>query len=122
MAALDVMDNHYAPNLTVGPPVLRSLARALPDAFWDVHLMTDPVDNLVAPFAAAGAKAFLFIPKPSAISTASSIRSATPGSPPGLALNPATPLSVLDYTLDKLNTVLLMTVNPGFGGQPFIRR
>ena len=117
---LDVMDNHYAPNLTVGPPVLHSLARALPDAFWDVHLMTDPVDNLVAPFAAAGAKTVSFHPE--AVRhidrTIDSIRDA--GLAAGLALNPATPLSVLDYTLDKLDTVLLMTVNPGFGGQPFI--
>ena len=117
---LDVMDNHYAPNLTVGPPVLRSLARALPDAFWDVHLMTEPVDNLVAPFAAAGAKSVSFHPE--AVRhidrVIDSIRDA--GLAAGLALNPATPLSVLDYTLDKLDTVLLMTVNPGFGGQPFI--
>lgn len=116
----DVMDNHYAPNLTVGPPVLRSLARAVPDAFWDVHLMAEPADNLVAPFAAAGAKSVSFHPE--AVRhidrVIDSIRDA--GLAAGLALNPATPLSVLDHTLDKLDTVLLMTVNPGFGGQKFI--
>jgi ribulose-phosphate 3-epimerase len=115
----DVMDNHYVPNLTVGPVVCAALRQhvKLP---LDVHLMVTPVDNLVAQFAKAGANIISFHPEATehVDRTLSLIKEN--GCKPGLVLNPATPLSWLDYTLEKLDLVLLMSVNPGFGGQQFI--
>jgi ribulose-phosphate 3-epimerase len=115
----DVMDNHYVPNLTVGPLVCAAL-RPHVDLPLDVHLMVKPVDALVAEFAKAGANIITFHPEASehVDRTLSLIREL--GCKAGLVLNPATPVSCLDYTLDKLDVVLLMSVNPGFGGQKFI--
>jgi len=116
----DVMDNHYVPNLTVGPLVCDALRKHGIDAPIDVHLMVRPVDRLVHDFAAAGATFVSFHPEASehVDRTIGLIRDL--GCRPGLVLNPATPLEVLDYTLDKLDLVLVMSVNPGFGGQAFI--
>ena len=116
----DVMDNHYVPNLTVGPVVCEALRRAGIDAPIDVHLMVRPVDRIVPDFAAAGASYISFHPEATehVDRTIGLIREH--GCLPGLVLNPATPLDWLDYTLDKLDLVLLMSVNPGFGGQQFI--
>ena len=115
----DVMDNHYVPNLTVGPVVCAAL-RPHVKLPLDVHLMVKPVDALVSEFAKAGANIISFHPEASehVDRTLALIRSH--GCKAGLVLNPATPLSYLDYTLDKLDLVLLMSVNPGFGGQQFI--
>jgi ribulose-phosphate 3-epimerase len=116
----DVMDNHYVPNLTVGPLVCEALRKHGVMAPIDVHLMVRPVDRLVEDFAAAGASWISFHPEATehVDRTIRLIRDA--GCRPGLVLNPATPLSWLDYTLDELDLVLLMSVNPGFGGQAFI--
>jgi ribulose-phosphate 3-epimerase len=116
----DVMDNHYVPNLTVGPLVCEALRNNGVTAPIDVHLMVRPVDRLVRDFAAAGASFISFHPEASehVDRTIDLIREL--GCRPGLALNPATPLESLDYTLDKLDLVLVMSVNPGFGGQAFI--
>ena len=117
----DVMDNHYVPNLTIGAPVCDSLRRFLgSDAFLDVHLMTEPVDSLIAPFAAAGANRLIFHPEasPNPQHTAAAIADA--GLRCGVALNPQTPLSFIEEFLDCVDLVLLMSVNPGFGGQSFI--
>ena len=115
----DVMDNHYVPNLTVGPLVCAAL-RPHVDLPLDVHLMVDPVDELVPAFAKAGANIITFHPEASrhVDRTISLIRDH--GCTAGLVLNPATPLSWLDHSLEKLDVVLLMSVNPGFGGQQFI--
>src|SRR5665213_2306367 len=116
----DVMDNHYVPNLTVGPVVCRALRRYGIEAPIDVHLMVRPVDRIVPDFAEAGATYISFHPEATdhVDRTIDLIREH--GCKPGLALNPATSLDWLDYTLDKLDLVLLMSVNPGFGGQKFI--
>lgn len=116
----DVMDNHYVPNLTIGPLVCGALRNHGVTAPIDVHLMIEPVDALVPDFAKAGATYITFHPEASrhVDRTIGSIREL--GCKPGLVLNPATPVEVLDYTLDKLDMVLLMSVNPGFGGQSFI--
>ena len=116
----DVMDNHYVPNLTVGPLVCQALARRFHNVPLDVHLMTRPVDSLVAPFAKAGATYISFHPEATdhVDRTIELIREN--GAKPGLAFNPATPLDALNYTLHKLDLVLIMSVNPGFGGQAFI--
>ena len=116
----DVMDNHYVPNLTIGPLVCSALRRHGVTAPIDVHLMVSPVDRIVGDFAEAGATLISFHPEASAHvhRTIQLIRSA--GCQPGLVLNPATPVEVLDYVLDELDLVLLMSVNPGFGGQAFI--
>jgi len=115
----DVMDNHYVPNLTVGPLVCAAI-RPHARTPIDVHLMVRPVDRLVGDFAKAGASIISFHPEASdhVDRTIALIREH--GCKPGLVLNPATPLACLDYTLDKLDLVLLMSVNPGFGGQQFI--
>jgi ribulose-phosphate 3-epimerase len=115
----DVMDNHYVPNLTVGPLVCAAL-RPHVDVPLDVHLMIKPVDGLVPAFAKAGANIISFHPEASehVDRTISLIQSH--GCKAGLVFNPATPLTYLDHTLDKLDLVLLMSVNPGFGGQEFI--
>jgi ribulose-phosphate 3-epimerase len=116
----DVMDNHYVPNLTIGPVVCEALRRHGVKAPIDVHLMVRPVDRIVPDFAAAGATYISFHPEASEHidRTIGLIREH--GCKPGLVFNPATPLDWLDYTLDKLDLVLLMSVNPGFGGQKFI--
>ncbi|MGI9308557.1 MAG: ribulose-phosphate 3-epimerase [Gammaproteobacteria bacterium] len=116
----DVMDNHYVPNLTIGPLVCEALRNHGVTAPIDVHLMVQPVDRLVADFAAAGATYISFHPEASehVDRTIGLIRES--GCKPGLAFNPATPLGWLDHTLDALDLVLIMSVNPGFGGQSFI--
>jgi len=115
----DVMDNHYVPNLTFGPHVCEAV-RSLTDAVIDVHLMVKPVDRIVPDFARAGANIISFHPEASehVDRTIGLIRDH--GCRPGLVLNPATPLDWLDYTLHALDLVLVMSVNPGFGGQQFI--
>ena len=116
----DVMDNHYVPNLTIGPLVCEALRRFGVTAPIDVHLMVEPVDRIVPDFAKAGASYISFHPEATAHvdRTIGLIREC--GARPGLVLNPATPLDWLDYTLDRLDLVLLMSVNPGFAGQSFI--
>ena len=116
----DVMDNHYVPNLTIGPPVCEALHKHGVKVPIDVHLMVRPVDRIVPDFARAGAQFITFHPEASehVDRTIELIREH--GCQPGLALNPATPLDWLDYTLEKLDLVLVMSVNPGFGGQRFI--
>ena len=116
----DVMDNHYVPNLTIGPMVCEALRKHGVTAPIDVHLMVQPVDRIVPDFIAAGASMISFHPEasPHVHRTIQLIRSG--GCQAGLVLNPATPLSVLDWVLDDLDMVLLMSVNPGFGGQSFI--
>jgi ribulose-phosphate 3-epimerase len=116
----DVMDNHYVPNLTIGPLVCEALRRHGVTAPIDVHLMVEPVDRIVPDFAKAGASMISFHPEASAHvhRTVQLIKSG--GCQAGLVLNPATPVEVLDYVLEDLDMVLLMSVNPGFGGQSFI--
>jgi ribulose-phosphate 3-epimerase len=116
----DVMDNHYVPNLTIGPLVCEALRKHGVKAPIDVHLMVKPVDRIVPDFAKAGATNISFHPEASEHidRTIQLIKSS--GCTAGLVFNPATPLSYLDYVLDKIDLVLLMSVNPGFGGQSFI--
>jgi ribulose-phosphate 3-epimerase len=116
----DVMDNHYVPNLTIGPLVCEALRKAGIEAPIDVHLMVKPVDRIVPDFAKAGATWITFHPEASehVDRTVGLIREQ--GCRPGIVLNPATPVDWLDYVLDKIDMVLLMSVNPGFGGQSFI--
>ncbi len=116
----DVMDNHYVPNLTIGPLVCDALRKHGITAPIDVHLMVSPVDRLVGDFAEAGATYITFHPEASdhIDRTIQLIKSA--GCKAGLVFNPATPLSYLDYELENLDMILLMSVNPGFGGQSFI--
>lgn len=120
MIHFDVMDNHYVPNLTMGPMVCAAIKPHVGDTPIDVHLMVKPVDAVAAEFAKAGASIISFHPEASehVDRTIGLIRDA--GCKPGLVFNPATPLSFLDYTIDKLDLILLMSVNPGFGGQKFI--
>jgi ribulose-phosphate 3-epimerase len=117
----DVMDNHYVPNLTIGPLVCEALRKAGIDAPIDVHLMVKPVDRIIPDFARAGATWITFHPEASehVDRTIGLIRES--GCRPGLVLNPATPLGCLDHVMDQIDMVLLMSVNPGFGGQSFIR-
>ena len=116
----DVMDNHYVPNLTIGPMVCRALRDHGIEAPIDVHLMVSPVDRLVEDFAAAGANYISFHPEASEHPdrTLQLIRNC--GCRAGLVFNPATPLTWLEYVMDKVDMILLMSVNPGFGGQKFI--
>jgi ribulose-phosphate 3-epimerase len=116
----DVMDNHYVPNLTIGPLVCEALRKAGIEAPIDVHLMVKPVDRIVPDFARAGATWITFHPEASehVDRTIGLIRES--GCRPGLVLNPATPVHWLDHVLEKIDMVLLMSVNPGFGGQSFI--
>ncbi len=116
----DVMDNHYVPNLTIGPLVCEALRKHGVTAPIDVHLMVEPVDRIVPDFARAGASIISFHPEASkhVHRTIQLIKSE--GCQAGLVLNPGTPLDVLDYVLEELDLVLLMSVNPGFGGQGFI--
>ena len=116
----DVMDNHYVPNLTIGPLICKALRKHGVTAPIDVHLMVDPVDRLVPEFAEAGASWISFHPEASrhVDRTIRLIRDS--GCRPGLVLNPATPLTWLDHTLEQIDLLLLMSVNPGFAGQQFI--
>ena len=116
----DVMDNHYVPNLTVGPLVCAALKPHVRVPL-DVHLMVKPVDSLVPEFAKAGASIISFHPEASEHVDRTIALIKEQGCKAGLVLNPATPVSWLDHTLEKLDLVLLMSVNPGFGGQQFIR-
>ncbi|MHB1515751.1 MAG: ribulose-phosphate 3-epimerase [Acidiferrobacteraceae bacterium] len=120
MVHFDVMDNHYVPNLTIGPLVCEALRKHGVKADIDVHLMVKPVDRIVPDFAKAGATYITFHPEASehVDRTLQLIRSS--GCKCGLVFNPATPLSYLQYTLGQIDMVLLMSVNPGFGGQSFI--
>ena len=115
----DVMDNHYVPNLTVGPLVCAAL-RPHVKIPLDVHLMVEPVDRLIPEFAKAGADIITFHPEASRHVDRTIALIKENGCKAGLVFNPATPLAYLDHTLEKLDLVLLMSVNPGFGGQQFI--
>ena len=119
MVHFDVMDNHFVPNLTVGPLVCEAI-RPLTESAIDVHLMVKPVDRIVPEFAKAGASIISFHPEASEHVDRTIALIKECGCKAGLVLNPATPLSHLDHTLAKLDLVLLMSVNPGFGGQQFI--
>ena len=117
---VDVMDNHYVPNLTFGPAVCRALRQFGITAPMDVHLMIEPVDDIVPEFAKEGANLISFHPEATRHVDRTIQLIASQGCQVGVALNPATPVSVLDYVLDKIDLVLVMSVNPGFGGQSFI--
>lgn len=116
----DVMDNHYVPNLTIGPLVCEALRKHGVTAPIDVHLMVKPVDRIIPDFAKAGATLISFHPEASEHVDRTIGLIKEQGCQAGLVLNPATPLHVLDHVLDKLDLVLIMSVNPGFGGQAFI--
>ena len=115
----DVMDNHYVPNLTIGPLVCEAI-RPVTDAIIDVHLMIEPVDRIIPDFAKAGANIITFHPEASNHIDRSLSLVREQGCKSGLVFNPATPLDYLDYVMDKVDMVLLMSVNPGFGGQKFL--
>ena len=116
----DVMDNHFVPNLTIGPLVCEALRKHGVTAPIDVHLMIDPVDRIIPDFAKAGASIITFHPEASVHIDRTLQLIKDNGCQAGLVFNPATPLSYLDYVLDKVDMILLMSVNPGFGGQSFI--
>ncbi|GIU15398.1 ribulose-phosphate 3-epimerase [Shewanella sp. c952] len=116
----DVMDNHYVPNLTIGPMVCKALRDYGVTADIDVHLMVKPVDRLIPDFAAAGASIITFHPEASEHLDRSLQLIKESGCKAGLVFNPGTPLHYLDHVMDKLDVILLMSVNPGFGGQSFI--
>jgi ribulose-phosphate 3-epimerase len=116
----DVMDNHYVPNLTIGPLVCEALRKHGVQAPIDVHLMVSPVDRIIPDFAAAGATFISFHPEATQHIDRTIELIREHDCKPGLVFNPATPLDYLDYTLEKLDMVLIMSVNPGFGGQKFI--
>ena len=116
----DVMDNHYVPNLTIGPRVLTALRNYGISAPIDVHLMVKPVDRIIGDFAKAGASIITFHPEASEHIDRSLALIKEHGCQAGLVLNPATPVHVLEHVMDKLDVILLMSVNPGFGGQSFI--
>lgn len=120
MLHLDVMDNHYVPNLTVGPLVCAALRKHGITAPIDVHLMTDPVDDLITQFAKAGASQITFHPEASKHIDRSLSLIQQHGCKAGLALNPATTIDCIEYVIEKLDIILVMSVNPGFGGQTFI--
>ena len=115
----DVMDNHYVPNLTIGPLVCEAI-RPVTDAIIDVHLMVKPVDRIIPDFAKAGANIITFHPEGSEHIDRSLSLVRDSGCKSGLVFNPATPLHYLDHVMDKIDMILLMSVNPGFGGQKFI--
>ncbi len=117
----DVMDNHYVPNLTIGPVICAALRKHGVTAPIDVHLMVKPVDRLIGDFAAAGASYITFHPEASEHIDRSLQLIRDSGCKAGLVFNPATPLDLLRYVMDKLDMVLVMSVNPGFAGQSFIR-
>ena len=116
----DVMDNHYVPNLTIGPLVCEALRKHGVSAPIDVHLMVKPVDRIVPDFAKAGARSISFHPEASEHVDRTIQLIQGEGCEAGLVFNPATPLNWLDYVMDKIDMVLIMSVNPGFGGQKFI--
>jgi ribulose-phosphate 3-epimerase len=116
----DVMDNHFVPNLTIGPMVCEALRKHGVTAPIDVHLMVQPVDSLVPQFADAGASMITFHPEASVHIDRTLQLIKDTGCKAGLVFNPATPLHYLDYVMDKIDMILLMSVNPGFGGQSFI--
>ncbi len=116
----DVMDNHYVPNLTIGPLVCEALRKHGVTAPIDVHLMVKPVDRIIPDFAAAGATYITFHPEASEHVDRTLQLIKGEGCKAGLVFNPATPLDVLEYVIDKVDMILLMSVNPGFGGQSFI--
>ena len=116
----DVMDNHYVPNLTFGPMVCEALRPFAGEAMMDVHLMVEPVDALVPSFAKAGAGLISFHPEASRHVDRTLAMIREQGCQTGLVFNPATPLEWMDHVMDKLDLVMLMSVNPGFGGQSFI--
>lgn len=116
----DVMDNHYVPNLTIGPLVCEALRKHGVTADIDVHLMVKPVDRIIPDFAKAGASYITFHPEASEHIDRSLQLIRGEGCKSGLVFNPATPLDYLDYVMDKVDVILLMSVNPGFGGQSFI--
>lgn len=120
MIHFDVMDNHYVPNLTIGPMVCRALKEYGVSVPMDVHLMVEPVDALIEQFAEAGADIISFHPEATRHVDRSLDLIKQKGCRAGLVLNPSTPLSLLEYVLPKLDVLLLMSVNPGFGGQAFI--
>lgn len=120
MVHFDVMDNHYVPNLTIGPLICEALRKHGVTAPIDVHLMVEPVDRIVPDFARAGATYITFHPEASAHIDRTIELIRENGCKPGLVFNPATPLVWLDHVMDKIDMVLLMSVNPGFGGQKFI--
>lgn len=117
----DVMDNHYVPNLTIGPMICAALKSHGVESPIDVHLMVKPVDRLINEFVAAGADIITFHPEASEHIDRNLQQIRDAGCKAGLVLNPATPLTHLTHVMDKLDVVLLMSVNPGFGGQSFIR-
>ncbi|OGI44426.1 MAG: ribulose-phosphate 3-epimerase [Candidatus Muproteobacteria bacterium RBG_16_64_11] len=117
----DVMDNHYVPNLTIGPLVCEALRKAGVTAAIDVHLMVKPVDRIIPDFAKAGATYITFHPEASEHIDRSLQLVRDSGCKCGLVFNPATPLDHLKYVMDKVDMILLMSVNPGFGGQSFLR-
>jgi ribulose-phosphate 3-epimerase len=116
----DVMDNHYVPNLTIGPLICQALRKYGVKAPIDVHLMVKPVDRIVPDFADAGATRISFHPEASEHIDRTIQLIHNSGCKAGLVFNPATPLNYLDYVLDKIDLILIMSVNPGFGGQSFI--
>jgi len=116
----DVMDNHFVPNLTIGPLLCEALRKHGVEAPIDVHLMVEPVDRIIPDFAKAGASYITFHPEASRHIDRSLALIRDEGCKAGLVFNPATPLSVLEHVLDKIDMVLIMSVNPGFGGQKFI--
>lgn len=116
----DVMDNHYVPNLTFGAPICQALRDYGIDCPIDVHLMASPVERLITDFSKAGATSITFHPEASIHIDRSLQLIRDSGCQSGLVFNPATPLSYLDYVMDKVDIILLMSVNPGFGGQSFI--
>lgn len=116
----DVMDNHFVPNLTIGPMVCEALRKHGVTAPIDVHLMVEPVDRIIPDFAKAGASIITFHPEASRHVDRTLQLIKNEGCQAGVVLNPATPLHYLDYIMDKVDVILLMSVNPGFGGQSFI--
>jgi ribulose-phosphate 3-epimerase len=116
----DVMDNHYVPNLTIGPMVCQALRKHGVTAPIDVHLMVSPVDRLIGDFVEAGASMITFHPEGSEHIDRSLQLIQSAGVKAGLVFNPATPLHYLDYVMDRIDMILVMSVNPGFGGQSFI--
>lgn len=117
----DVMDNHFVPNLTIGPLILSALRKHGIEAPIDVHLMVEPVDRIIPDFAKAGASIITFHPEASRHIDRSLALIREQGCKAGLVFNPATPLACLEHVIDKIDMVLIMSVNPGFGGQNFIR-
>ena len=117
---VDVMDGHFVPNITIGPPVVRSLRKAIPDAIFDCHLMIDRPDELIPAFAEAGAT-WILVHQEACVHLNRTLHLiASHGCKPGVVITPATPVEMLDEVLDIVHHVLVMSVNPGFGGQKFI--